>query len=238
MKLRKLNALVKKENAISLENSKARILEANTNDFLLRNTLTVTRWNQLRAGDITLEEARKFAIEREARKAVKKLAEKLNRLERAENRLKILSVIISVEWKKSYCWGYNPTATIRIVKRFDNGMKTESTYNGHASGCGYDKLSAAIAQALNQDPDLFGLLCEVKERAIRKGYKALPVWNDDNRNCIHYGAGYGPLPYFEGGVGHSLFGVLETCGLKCIASDRNGKYHDFFAYSSKNSKGV
>jgi hypothetical protein len=54
--------------------------------------------------------------------------------------------------------------------------------------------------------------------------------NTTNNSLIHYGAGYGVLPYFEGGVGiSSFYGVFEKCGYKCTSSHET-KTTDFYHF--------
>lgn len=233
MKLEKMSVLVKRENKIQVNRDAVMILTATSfENNTFRYYITDTRYNQLRNGEISFKAAKEYAVKRMRKQNEKKLSEKLEKLAAAENRKEILSISISVEWKKSSVWGYNPHAEVTIGKIDKEGHFSYDRYCGYASGCGYDKLSAAIANALNNDIDLFAYLCEVKERAIRKGHKPTAAWNESNRDYIHYGAGYGALPYFEGGVGNSLFGVLEKCGFKCAVSDRRSKTFDFFLYEN------
>lgn len=113
-------------------------------------------------------------------------------------------VSVGVEWKKNATWGYNPTATICAAKR-----RTE----GKASGCGYDKGSAAIAEACNLNPEIMRILYEHAEKGGAFPYS------------VHTFAG---LPSFDGGCGVSCFGpVFAACGYtwRNVAS---GKLYDAF----------
>ena len=70
----------------------------------------------------------------------KKRQAMLNRLDAVSQAEPLQYVEARVEWKKSRTWGYNPSA---------EAWTTGSYYNtGKASGCGYDKESAAIGEAL------------------------------------------------------------------------------------------
>lgn len=76
----------------------------------------------------------------------------LQRLEAANNAEKLDYIRIDVNWKRSSMWGYNPAAEV---------WTTGSFYNtGKASGCGYDKESAAIDHALCTSPSLTRFLVE------------------------------------------------------------------------------
>ena len=50
--------------------------------------------------------------------------------------------IIEIVWKKNTTWGLNPHASVTI-----DGITT----TGRASGCGYDKASAAVVAALSKN---------------------------------------------------------------------------------------
>lgn len=70
------------------------------------------------------------------------------RLEAADNAPKLLEININVHWAKSRDWGSNPTAEVWVC--FND--KKDGTRSAHgmdrASGCGYDKRSAAVSGAL------------------------------------------------------------------------------------------
>lgn len=65
-----------------------------------------------------------------------------------------LTISISIEYKRSRTWGWNPTATVTASL---DGVRTDTT-KGMASGCGYDKLSAAVCGAFRENPLLQTLL--------------------------------------------------------------------------------
>ena len=100
------------------------------------------------------------------------------------------TIQISTEWARNKTWGLNPHTEIWALGQYTTGR---------ASGCGYDKLSSSIAEALNKNKYIMALLYKAKNKL-----KKLP-----------YGSGYGALPYFEGGVGYSSTrSVLEAVGFK------------------------
>lgn len=191
---------------------------------------TARRWEQYQAGEISREKAVELATARMVKQKDKATAEKLEKLERVAAAPNLESVSISVEWKRSQIWGYNPTATITVYA----GGKWEQ-FTGTASGCGYDKRTAAIGAALNQSRPVLKMLYAVKEKALEtftaeQIAQAFKHGTESNANFIHYGAGYGVLPYFEGGVGMSSFrGVFEACGFRCTA-DNSTKTADFYYF--------
>ena len=94
---------------------------------------------------------------------------------------------IDVEWKRSYTWGWCPRASMRWEDANGGWHYIENA--GHASGCGYDKHSAAVAKALNHFKNL--------RYAIRnKDFKKAPygICKSEYTYC-----------YFEGGVGMSCY---------------------------------
>ena len=104
-----------------------------------------------------------------------------------------------VEWHRSATWGYNPTANT-----WTRGTGRNIYGTGKASGCGYDKLSAAINSALNTDAENIFLSAIIKSH-IRTG-KPLPYG-------VHvWGSG---ISLNFGGCGvETLTHILEYCGLK------------------------
>ena len=88
-------------------------------------------------------------IKKHTRRAKKATAERLQKLEEVEAAELPQGINISVEWHRSAMWGYNPSATVAADYR--------RTY-GKASGCGYDKESAAVAEALNANPEALKII--------------------------------------------------------------------------------
>lgn len=119
-------------------------------------------------------------IKKRARKAAKLTAERLGKLAEVESVQAPAVVSVSVEWVPSKVWGYNPHATVTADRC--------RTY-GRASGCGYDKESAAIASAFNANPEIMRILYEYAERG-----EAFPY-------SVHIFAG---LPSFDR--------VFDACG--------------------------
>lgn len=185
---------------------------------------TAAKWDAYKAGTLPREKAVEIAYKRAAKEEEKHHAQKLEKLTQAENAAPVIDIAISIEWKRSQTWGHNPTATVTVHSA--DGWRQ---YTGTASGCGYDKLTAAVGSALNQSPAVMNMLYAAKEKAYRKSTAAdRKAWGDSNRTPIHYGAGYGILPYFEGGVGWTSFqGVFETCGYK-VTSRHETKTSDYF----------
>lgn len=83
----------------------------------------------------------------ELKKLEKEKQAEILKLEKASQCDSLKSLEISIVWKKSAIWGYNPTAEVRI-----RDGKNYSFLTGFASGCGYDKESASIYSALAGNP--------------------------------------------------------------------------------------
>lgn len=76
----------------------------------------------------------------------KKKELQLLRLEVVNDAPDLEYIKIKVEWKRNQTWGWNPTADV---------WTSGSYYNtGKASGCGYDKESAAVESALRDSASL------------------------------------------------------------------------------------
>lgn len=185
----------------------------------LKEYSTATRWNQYNAGTLSREKAVELATKRAAANVQKWLAVQLSKLAAAEAAPELERVAVSVEWTRSRTWGANPTAT------------TTSNYameSGHASGCGYDKESAAIAEALNEDPAVMRMLYTLAEKALADGesFKRFTNGNVSWGDVIGYGSGYAILPYFEGGVGSSCFWSIFKKAGYAVRSAGSGKMFD------------
>lgn len=189
----------------------------------LQRYSTARRWEQYQAGEITREKAVELATRRACKEIEKNAAAKLEQLTAAANAPAFETVSVMVTWAKSRTWGANPTAEVLNL----GDRRTV----GHASGCGYDKESAAIAEALNQNPAALRVLYELGEAAIAQGSspKSKTACTGYNwAGCIGYGAGYGVLPYFEGGVGSNCFwSIFEKAGYK-VRCSASGKMFDVY----------
>lgn len=139
-----------------------------------------------------------------AKEAERDAQKRFDRVHEVEEVEAPASVSIVVEWHKSRTWGMNPRARVSAER--------VATY-GSASGCGYDKQSAAIASAFNQNPEILKILYDHAEAG-----EAFP-----------YGVNtFAGLPSFAGGCGVSCFyQIFEACGytFRQVAS---GKMFDVY----------
>lgn len=175
----------------------------------LRRYSTETRWNQYTSGKIDREKAVALAVKRMEKAIDNEIAEKLAHLDRVAAAPDITSIYVNVEYKRSSVWGYNPA--VDVATSHDTRV-----FTGHASGCGYDKESAAVASAFNSSPAILKVLYTLKENALAAGesdYSKTACTGVDNRNIVGYGAGYSVIPCFEGGAGVGCFwDILKKAG--------------------------
>ena len=173
----------------------------------LRYYSTDTRWQQYKAGTISRQKAIDFAVNRMKKQVAKDTEKGLAKLEAVYNAPELSHATIDIEWVRSRTWGYNPHC-----ESWSNNGRTF----GSASGCGYDKESASIADAFNQDSTLLKVLYTLKENGLAAGMddkSKTACTGHDNRNIIGYGAGYSVLPYYEGGVGADCFwSIIRKAG--------------------------
>jgi len=228
MKYENILTLINKEAEDSKEIRRRYITNPDNTGSLERNS-TAFRWGQFKRGEIDRETANGYAIKRAEKEVDKWTASKVDKLTRAENAASVVSVSISIEWKKSRTWGANPTAEVRVED--ENGHFFRGV--GSASGCGYDKESAAVASAINGIDSIIKMLCDCKESALASGNECEGKANDSNAAVIAYGAGYGAIPYFEGGVGMSSHErVFNACGL-VLKNQSHGKMFDTYYFEKK-----
>lgn len=150
-------------------------------------------------------------------KAIEREVSKINTVAKAGE---LISVKITVEWKKNRMWGSNPTAEA-WCQYIDETGNTNSHYakSGSIGGCGYDKQSTAVSECLNQFNEVLKLLYTAKNKNVTA----------KNNDLLGYGSGYGILPSIEGGVGVSCYPrIFELLGysFKTVASGKS-----FDAYS-------
>lgn len=143
----------------------------------------------MQAGELVPERIRAKMFAKFTRETDKQRAKKLDRLRTVAEYRAPVGVSVGIEWKRSRVWGYNPTATA-------TADHTRTT--GTASGCGYDKGSAATAEAFNNNAELLRIIYDHAEKG----------------NAFPYGVRiFAGLPYFEGGCGLSCFReIFAACG--------------------------
>lgn len=181
-------------------------------ESVLQRESTLTRWDQYQKKWITRPELVEYTSERIKKKYKKMLQSNLELLEQIATTEMPKEITIYVNWVKNPYLGNNPHAEITDDKK---------RYFGSASGCGYDKRTAAIAEAANQSLQILKILCDKKELELQKGK------TDTNHNIIGYGSGYSAIPKLEGGVGVSSFrNIFENCGYKW--NDYSGEKYDMY----------
>ena len=175
----------------------------------LKRYSTARRWEQYTNGEIDRETACKYAITRNNKKIEKETAEKIKHLERVAAAEIPSYISVNVEWKRNSYWGNCPR--VKVTTNTEGEI-----FSGYASGCGYDKESAAVASAFNSSLSILKALYTLKENALQAGKSdksETACTGVDNRYCVGYGAGYGVIPYFEGGVGVNCFwSILKALG--------------------------
>ena len=157
-------------------------------NYLLTPT-TLAAIKELPSGDKLPEKIIEKITNKRKREINREIEKRFDRLHEVEEVEAPAAVSVVVEWRKNRTWGMNPRARVAAER--------VATY-GSASGCGYDKQSAAIANAMNQNPEILKILYDHAEAGETFPY-GVDVW-----------AG---LPSFAGGCGISCFySIFEACG--------------------------
>ena len=119
-------------------------------------------------------------------------------------------ITITVNWNRSRTWGMNPSVVVSAGSE---------TTEGSASGCGYDKESAAVASAMNKNASIRKLWCSFAEGGFKFPYSM--VCGDDS-----------PIPYMDGGCGMSCVrAVFEALGYEWY--EHHGKAFDYYRATKK-----
>lgn len=219
--MEKLTKQVKKENEKELKKAISNLNKAKKEDFtnLWYYSEKLTKRQKEKLTKSEQKEILKNKITEDYKKRLIKNLKRIDTIKSANDNIELIT--INVDWVKNPTWGYNPHATIYT----NNGDTTE----GKASGCGYDKESASIAEALNKNNDILKLLYTAKN-------KKMTLKNTNNHDLLGYGSGYGVLPYFEGGVGvSSLLNIFRKLGYNIQEHHTNKS--DFYTITKNKSKG-
>lgn len=202
----------------------------NPDDGLKRHS-TPAKWEAYQAGRLSRDAAVEIATRRAFKAIEKTYAAKFDKLDRISAAPDLEFITANMEWRPSRTWGHNPhvEACTNECQRF----------TGTASGCGYDKASAALAEALNASPAVLKMLYTAAENALAAG-QTFTRYNNDGavtwRDVLGYGSGYSILPYFEGGVGVSCFEtIFSRCGyrFRLVAS---GKRFDAYTVTRREAE--
>lgn len=150
----------------------------------------------------SIDEQKKIIFKKLQKKTDKEILELAKKLEEVAAASEFLGADVSVEWKRSATWGKNPQATTKIKTANGTTVVTGSP----VSGCGFDKLSEAVARALNASNAVKKVLYQKFEETLQNDPAA------SLRDVLGYGSGY-ELPEFEGGCGVSTFReIFKNCG--------------------------
>ena len=187
---------------------------------------TSTRWDQYTNGQIDRTKAVELAQKRYAKQLEKEIQKQLELLDVIAAAPDLQFISVNVYYKRSSVWGYCPSVDVHT----NNGFST-----GYASGCGYDKESAAVADAFNKDHSILKALYTIKENGLIAGLNdesKTACTGVDNRNICGYGSGYGVIPYFEGGVGVGCFwDILKRGGYTTRCN--YGKHENYYTVSKE-----
>lgn len=186
-----------------------------TNWENFKNTWIYREYLTQRQKQKTQTEQKKIIFEKLKKEEDKRLEDFLSKCDQIAKAETLTHITIKIEWVRSKTWGFNPHAEL---------WTNDGYYVGSASGCGYDKRSAATAEALNKSLSCLKLIYNAYEKALRKDK------NISLRDAVGYGSGY-DTPYFEGGVGYSCHdSIFRKLGAK-THTWQEGKTWDYMEYS-------
>ena len=165
--------------------------------------ITDLRKQQLKDGKITLEKVQQIAIKKASKEIEKQTAKKIEKVKNIYATIENMEDINIIVQHKKTNLGYQYKATLATEK-----IRIDGKYTG---GWGYDKLSTAIAEVLNQYQPLIKLMYNyIDDKMFEEGSLTI-----NNHKVLGYGSGYRILPYFESGVGvSSFYKIFDNLGLK------------------------
>ena len=152
----------------------------------------------------------------EARKAIREAVKFQKKLEVVKAQPKLKSLTITIEWRKSRMWGWNPYATGEAIT--SEGYRLVGW--AKASGCGYCKRSTVIADLFNQflRHKLYDSAV-LKRLAIRKPY-GMSFPKDGQKWLACFDGGIGEGCYLQ--ISEAIGGTWEQVA--------NGKHVDVYQY--------
>jgi len=203
---------------LSLENDIKSILDKWYYRELLTDTTKKKDWSN------DIKGLKLYLIKRYEARQSAKLDKELNHLQTVFNADDLISISIQMDWKNSKMWGSNPQAQAKVSM-----LKSYDYFEGsRVGGCGYDKGSTAVAEAINQSNSLLKAMYTIKDKAKNVNLK--------NQDIFGYGSGYGLLPYFEGGVGVSCYNrICNAIGFE-FKTTASGKTFDVYSITKLTKK--
>lgn len=174
------------------------------------------------------------------RKIANRLKKELEQIERHKNQREVASLTITIEWKKSAMWGWNPNASVEVEYKHADFTKGEAKFersDGYkCSGCGYDKESTVIADIFNRY--LRYKLYQKRELKSRINGEdvghpyGVYYYNGDIGE--KYESGYIGKPSYNGGVGTSCYyDIAKFIGGR-FEKIAEGKTFGVFKYTDNN----
>ena len=165
--------------------------------------ITDLRKQQFKDGKITLGKVQQIAIKKASKEIEKRTAEKIEKVRNIYAAIENMEDINIIIQTKKTNLGYQYKAILAT-----DTVRIEGKYTG---GWGYDKLSSAIAEVLNQYNPLMKLMYKyIDDKMFEEGSLTI-----NNHKVLGYGSGYRILPYFEYGVGvSSFYKIFDNLGLK------------------------
>jgi len=154
----------------------------------------------------------------EIKRTEKRRAELLARVEEAEKAKDIKQIKINIDWVRSRTWGANPHAEVTFI--YNDGYCDRLT--GSASGCGYDKKSAAITYAIQKHPAILKLIINNLGKLKKGGHFS--------HSCYVYSCEGLPILATAGSGVSSVRSVFADCGLKKY-TEEGGQSWDFIVFS-------
>ena len=185
-------------------------------ESLFRSYLTPRENRQYREGKATMADLLPAVLERVEAKYAREHKGTENRISRACTGPAPETIEVNVQWKRNRTWGMNPHAEVTV-----RGGGVTEYGSGKASGCGYDKESTAVAEALNQCTMFLNVVLTCARKDEAEGKRTYGYYFDASG------------VFLDGGVGmNTVEAVLERGGLK-LTHRLSGKSYDTYIFDRK-----
>lgn len=166
----------------------------------------------------------------EQRKVDRLTASELEHIEKLKNQKLVTGLTITIEWRKSRMWGFNPYAEAQVYYQ-DGTFERREGYT--CSGCGYCKESTVIAEIFNA---FLSYKLYQKHRWVdsingKKANYPYGVYYFGGNHGEKHESGYISKPSFNGGVGTSCYNDISKFIGGVFEHVASGKTFDAYKYT-------
>ena len=163
--------------------------------------------------------------EKAERQAQRDAAKRLAALSAEKAQKPVKEISITIEWKRSVMWGFNPHCEARVIYA-DGSYDCSPTFK--CSGSGYDKESTVIADVFNHY--LKYKLWQLPIEKLQDRENGLPYGIYCNKESITDSNSSSAYRHYSGGIGTDCYYRIAECIGGKFERISTGKTFDVYKY--------